>query len=238
MIIGRILKRLYHSIRYRISLKYYKSDSCRGRVIQAYLENEPIAKLQLGCGPNRLPGWLNADIIIEECKKGAIYLDVGEHFPLPDESIDYVYSEHMIEHLNYAQAVNMLRECHRVLKPNGVIRISTPDLRFLLDLYQNPEKPENKSFIKWSAEGGAGGEIRPVSPVYVINKFHTTWGHKIIYDYDTLASLLKQNGFDHICQCELSQSTHEALTDVERHHLVFSVVFYKLQTMILEANKI
>lgn len=55
--------------------------------------------------------------------------------------------------------------------------------------------------------------------------------------YDTLAALLQQYGFSDICQCELSQSKHAALQDIERHHLVFSVEFYKLQTMILEATK-
>lgn len=42
---------------------------------------------------------------------------------------------------------------------------------------------------------------------------------------------------DDICQCELSQSKHAELQDVERHHLVHSVELYKLQTMILEATK-
>ena len=230
--------RLINIIRNRIVLYYHKSDFHRGRKIRDYLERCEVAKLQIGCGPNLLPGWLNTDIKLNACKKGAVYMNAGELFPLPDASIDFVYSEHLFEHLTYSQAVNMLRECHRVMKRNGVIRISTPNLRFLLDLYQNPEAPQNKRFIKWSAEGGAGGEIIPVSPVYVINKFHTTWGHKIIYDFETLTNLLKQNGFDVICRCELSQSKHKELTNVERHHLVHSVDLYTLQTMIIEANKV
>lgn len=232
-----MIKRVITAITYRIKRSYYKAGFHRNRQIRAYLEHNPIAKLQIGCGPNLLPGWLNTDISLNACKKGVVYMSAGEPFPLPDSSIDYVYSEHVFEHLTYSDAVNMLRECHRVLKPQGVIRISTPDLRFLIDLYQNPSDPLNERFINWSANGGAGGAIIPAAPAYVISKFHTTWGHKIIYDYDTLATLLQQFGFSDICQCELSQSKHAELQDVERHHLVHSIEFYKLQTMILEATK-
>ena len=232
-----MIKRIITAISSRIKRSYYKSGFHRNRQIRSYLEQYPVAKLQIGCGPNRLSGWLNTDISLTECKKGAVYMNAGEHFPLPDSSIDYIYSEHLFEHLTYSAAVNMLRECHRVLKPHGVIRISTPDLRFLVDLYENPSDPLNERFIKWSANGGAGGEIIPAAPAYVISKFHTTWGHKIIYDYDTLAALLQQFGFNDICQCELNQSNHSALQCVERHHLINSVEFYKLQTMILEATK-
>lgn len=129
-----IINKLINSIRYRITLYYHKSGFHRNRRIGAYLNNNPIAKLQIGCGPNLLPGWLNTDISLEDCKQGAVYMNVGEPFPLPDESIDYVYSEHLFEHLTYAQAVNMLRECHRVMKPNGVMRISTPNLVFFIGL--------------------------------------------------------------------------------------------------------
>ena len=40
----------------------------------------------------------------------------------------------MIEHLKYSDGQNMLKESFRVLKPKGKIRISTPDLQFLIDL--------------------------------------------------------------------------------------------------------
>lgn len=232
-----MIKRVIKAFSSRIRRSYYKAGIHRNRQIRSYLEQHPVAKLQIGCGPSRLPDWLNTDVSLSECKKGAVYMDAGEFFPLPDSSVDYIYSEHVFEHLTYSDAVNMLRECHRVLKPRGVIRISTPDLRFLVDLYQNPFDPLNERFIKWSANGGAGGAIIPAAPAYVISKFHTTWGHKIIYDYDTLAALLQQFGFNDICQCELSQSKHAALQDVERHHLVYSAELYKLQTMILEATK-
>jgi predicted SAM-dependent methyltransferase len=54
---------------------------------------------------------------------------------------DYVFSEHMIEHVSYAEGLLMLRECLRVLKPGGRIRIATPSLEVLLDLYKPSKTP-------------------------------------------------------------------------------------------------
>lgn len=233
-----IIKRIYKAIKYRIDRYRYASAPRRKRLVDNYLNTHSVRKLQIGCGRNMLSGWLNTDASLKICQKGAVYMNAGEPFPLPDASIDYVFSEHLFEHLTYPQAVNMLSECHRVLKPHGVIRIATPNLQFLLDLYQHPERPINKRFIEWSAGGGAGGGVFPASSVYIISKYHTAWGHKIIYDAETLTILLRENGFDDVCQCEIGNSKHDALKNVEGHHVnsQTSFEFCELQTMILEAT--
>lgn len=220
--------------RERMDNNYYMSDSYRQKQIEDYFSSNGTAKLHLGCGINRYAGWLNTDIAPDICKLGAVYMDAGASFPFPDDSFDYVYSEHLIEHLSYAQAVNMLRECHRVLKPSGVIRIATPDIRFLIDLYQNPEKPMNKAYIKWSANGGGGSPALPEHAVFVINKFHIAWGHQFIYDQETLSHLMQENGFSHIRRCEIGESTEPALKNVEGHFKYMPYDFYRLETMILE----
>lgn len=233
-----IIRRIWRSLRYRFDIYKYRSKKRNDSLINNYFKNHGVAKLQIGCGDNKLSGWLNTDISIKRCKEGAVYLDAGEPFPLRDACIDYIFSEHLFEHLKYSQALNMLSECHRVLKPHGIIRIATPNLLFLLDLYQNPEKHINKQYIEWSSNGGGGGgEIIPSSSVYVINKFHTYWGHKIVYDPDTLTELLKQNGFCDICQYEIGDSKHDALKNVEIHHKIIPHDFCALETMIFEASK-
>ena len=62
-------------------------------------------------------------------------IDITKKFPFVSSTFDYVFSEHMIEHIKYQDGLKMLNESFRVLKPSGKIRISTPDLQFLLDLY-------------------------------------------------------------------------------------------------------
>ena len=57
-----------------------------------------------------------------------------------DESIESIYFGQAIEHLGILNQVPpFLKECHRMLKKGGVIRITTPDLNILIDAYKNDE---------------------------------------------------------------------------------------------------
>jgi predicted SAM-dependent methyltransferase len=61
----------------------------------------------------------------------------GDTLPFGDSTLDFIYSEHFFEHLFFDEAVSLLRECHRVLKPSGVIRTTVPDAD--LRTYVSPE---------------------------------------------------------------------------------------------------
>lgn len=206
--------------------------------IKEYLDTHDISKLQLGCGAFPIDGWLNTDCDIRLTKNGIVYLDVTKPFNLPDSSFDYVYSEHLFEHLNYKEEINMLKECYRILKPGGIIRISTPNIEFLIDLYFHPEKEINKAYIEFDAHRTR----QPNNAVYAINHFHTDWGHRIIHSPESLKNILTEIGFKNICQCEIGKSTHEPLNNIEQHAEHFNRIgckydFNSLQTMILEGEK-
>ena len=87
-----------------------------------------MRKLNLGCGGNVLDGWINSDV--NPISSDVIHLNVGNEFPFNDNEFDYIFSEHMIEHKPYEVGSSSLKECYRVLKPRGVVRVSTPDLAF------------------------------------------------------------------------------------------------------------
>ena len=55
--------------------------------------------------------------------------------PLHDDSFDAIYSFHVIEHLSPAANERFMRDVHRLLKPGGIYRVSTPDLEFLATEY-------------------------------------------------------------------------------------------------------
>ncbi len=133
-------------------LSYRKTECWRKKEVARYLASHKVAKLQVGCGIYRLEGWLNTDLVTNYRTGNPIYLDVGKPFPMPDSSFDYVYSEHTVEHLTYPQATNILKECFRIMKPGGIIRIATPNLQFLADLYLHPKKEINKAYIEFNTE--------------------------------------------------------------------------------------
>src|SRR5688572_1785254 len=82
------------------------------------------SKLHLGCGPLALPGWLNID---NEPYAGVDrVLDVTAG--LPFEDVQFIFAEHFIEHLSFDASTALMRECRRVLREDGVLRLSTPNL--------------------------------------------------------------------------------------------------------------
>ena len=118
--------------------------------IQQYLDSTKVRKLQLGAGANNLKGWLNTDIIPSGDQ---VFLDATERFPLPDASFQFVFAEHVVEHITYEQAVGMLQECRRVMAPGAKIRLVTPNLERFLSLFNENKTQEQTKYMaektKW-----------------------------------------------------------------------------------------
>jgi predicted SAM-dependent methyltransferase len=161
--------------------------------------------LCLGSGAAPLPGWLNVDLT------GAadVHLDLRFGIPLPDGSVERVYSEHVIEHFSLDEGRALFRECRRLLSRDGVLRLATPDLAALLRVYgdrpwQHP--PENP---QWP-------ELAEVdSAVQFLNCSFHNWGHQYLYDFDELERRLAQAGFVDVRRCDLGQSDHGDLRGLE-----------------------
>jgi len=89
--------------------------------------------LNLGCSSRYHPDWVNIDISPQGPE--VIVHDVTQGIPLPDASCDVVYHSHVIEHLRRADGVRLTKECYRVLKPGGILRVATPDLERICRTY-------------------------------------------------------------------------------------------------------
>jgi SAM-dependent methyltransferase len=85
-----------------------------------------LSLVNLGCGRRYHPSWTNIDL--ESAGPGVIAHNLLEGVPLPDASADAVYHAHVLEHFQRPQATAFLRECFRVLKPGGLLRVVVPDL--------------------------------------------------------------------------------------------------------------
>jgi hypothetical protein len=89
--------------------------------------------LNLGCGATCHPAWTNVDVKV--FAPGVIAHDLTKGVPFSDARFDVVYCSHMLEHFEPEAGENFLRECLRVLKPGGVIRIVVPDLEQIVRAY-------------------------------------------------------------------------------------------------------
>ena len=90
-------------------------------------------RLQLGCGGRFHPAWINLDLHPQHASVARH--DVTTPLPFPDRHFDAVYHAHLLEHLPRSQALAFLRECLRVLRPGGVLRVVVPDLEQIARLY-------------------------------------------------------------------------------------------------------
>ncbi|OGO46564.1 MAG: hypothetical protein A2Z30_05355 [Chloroflexi bacterium RBG_16_64_43] len=190
-------------------------------------------KLNLGCGRHPLPGWLNSDYHPESNRE--LYLDVRKPFPFEPATFSHVYSEHMIEHLTPSQAHFMLSECCRVLQPGGRLRVATPNLVFLINLYGADKSPLQQRYLAWAAQASSLPAER-AEDSYVINHFVRAWGHRFIYDEKSLRRALEEAGFTEITACRPGESSSDELRGLENLREM-PAEFYDLETLILEGGK-
>jgi SAM-dependent methyltransferase len=82
--------------------------------------------LNIGCGSRFHPAWENIDFHSSSASVKA--WDLRKGIPYPDGSFDVVYHSHVLEHFPRIEGCALMRECCRVLKKGGVLRVAVPDL--------------------------------------------------------------------------------------------------------------
>ena len=200
---------------------------------KAYLATHQVRKLEIGARVASLDGWLSTDV--DPVSEGTAFLDATKPFPFDCGTFDYIYCEHMIEHLSYHQAAVMVSECFRVLKPRGKIRISTPDLDKILAL-KRPGNDLEQAYLQYAT--AQLPYARSGSACFAINAFVRNWGHLFIFDKETLTDLLGECGFVDFIECSPGESDISHLRDLEHHGDTFPVREFNLvESMVLEATK-
>ena len=203
------------------------------KIIKNYFNCIGLKKLHIGCGENIFDGWLNADL--KPTVNNVIGINAAKKFPFDSESFDYVYSEHMIEHISYIQGQKMLKESFRVLRENGKIRISTPDLAFLVDLYRDDKSDVQNEYIEWATKKFISSAPCNMD-TFVINNYVRDWGHTFIYDEKVLRHSLDQAGFKDITRCNINESKDKNLQYLE-NDTKEPKGFLKMETVTLEGIK-
>jgi len=143
-------------------------------------------KLHLGAFNQSIKGWYNTDITPHikiakipllpfilyklklmtterflEHKQGMFndlhYLDLTKPLPYSSDSVEAIFSSHVLEHLFMDEVEKLIPEMFRILKPGGVCRIVVPDLEKIVSLY-NPEDP--REFLTDMFEISSRGAVK------------------------------------------------------------------------------
>lgn len=156
-------------------------------------------KINVGCGPSRREGWINVDI--QPFKTVDVRMDVTKEWDFKD--VSFIYAEHFIEHLTLNQGFHFLYNAGKSLSDGGWIRLSTPNVEWVLKTHYK--------FDKLSDTAAA------LDSVTAINRAFYGWGHRFIYSPFMLKELLSQIGFSDIRLTDYQQSTILEFMGIEEH---------------------
>lgn len=167
-------------------------------------DGEP-RRLNWGCGTDPEPGWVNSDI--KEAPGIDISADIRAGLPLDDASLDYVVGIHSLPELAYPDVATALRELHRVLRPDGVLRLALPDLERAIRAY---------------LDGDAGYFLIPDDDVRSLGGklvVQLTWyGYsRTMFTFDFVEELLYAAGFRRVERCSYRQtsSPHPGIIELD-----------------------
>jgi predicted SAM-dependent methyltransferase len=155
-------------------------------------------KLNLGCGPNRRPGWLNIDLFDSAAD---LQLDLRRRWPFPGSSVAHIYSEHAFEHFEFSQEVpHFLAESLRVLQSGGIFDVGVPDTEWPLLGYAKPDHDYWPFAPTWHPESCE------TQLDHINYHFRQDEQHKYAWDEETLTRSLRRSGFVRIARRDFDPS--------------------------------
>jgi len=144
--------------------------------------------INFGSGHWKLKGWVNVDFDLGS--RPDVCADLSAGLPFRDRCANFMHSEDFIDQLDLAQARCFLQECHRILKPGGVMRVLTPDVEQLARMYLH--QPEA---LKSLWRDHVGVPLRYGTAAEILNLGMRFAGHTFLYDAETFAQLAADCGF-------------------------------------------
>ena len=147
-----------------------------------------MIKLNFGSGPHPVAGWINIDLDRAACPD--VVADFTRPLPFADGCADYLHTEDFIAQLEPDDLQRFLRECRRVLKPSGALRVLTPDLARFARMYL--EDPDHLIRI-WDTFVGVKLVTRSACEVFNLGM---KLAGRFQYDRSTFAAIAHAAGFD------------------------------------------
>lgn len=148
-------------------------------------------KLNLGCGINHREGMINIDLN----PKSDLRLDLTKKLPFKNNSVSYIYSEHLFEHIEYLHltAYRVLKDWLRVLNNEGSVKIVIPDMGRAFKKYAQGDVKYFSDIVDINSKVPKN---IPATLIDYINYGAYQMGeHKYCYDFEKMKIFLETVGF-------------------------------------------
>jgi len=200
--------------------------------IRRYLARHGSPRLNIGSGGNRLSGWLNVDRFPPP---GATFLDATRRLPFADRTFDVVLCEHMIEHVAKPDALHLLREIKRLLRPGGTVRIVTPDLDWFAARILRPV-PAGEPDDAYRAFLAERKGLAHVSWCDAINMCFYEHSHCYIWSIAELGDAMRQAGLYDLKVTRAGHPHDAVFEGLEGHPRLIGDLVNSLEAFAIEAR--
>lgn len=144
-------------------------------------------KLNLGSGAIRgHDGWVTIDLWGAD-----INHNLANGIPLPNDSVDLIYTSHLFEHIPFQDLIKFIGECKRVLKVGGALLVCVPDASLYIRAYSLRENFKNISLMARSAVVNTGSFLDQINYIAYMGG-----EHHYLFDKENLLNTLKLAGFE------------------------------------------
>lgn len=142
--------------------------------------------LHVGCGEKYLDGFINIDGNLG--RRVDCWLDLRNALPFADQSTHFIYCAHTLEHLYVEDAINLLAEFHRILKPDGTARVAVPSFEHGLKIAaghpaEDPQRRFDDPYGQAIDYLFCDGQHRYCYSFSVLEKFARQVGFTRVYHY-------------------------------------------------------
>lgn len=156
-------------------------------------------KLHLGCGHKHIDGFMNVDI--RELPTVDMVADVTKLENFSENSVDLIYTAHVLEHIGRREYMEVLKRWYSLLKVGGILRVSVPDFEAVVDHYN---KNKDLSVLRGFLYGGQ---------TYAENYHYCTW------DFETIKKDLLSIGFKDVYRYDWRGTEHSHIDDFSQAYL-------------------
>lgn len=169
--------------------------------------------------------------------------NVNDGLPFENESVKNLYSSHFIEHLSYEESRKFLKESFRILSPNNTIRIVCPDVSIWIEkIYKNKDKKFFSEYKKSLDEEYWENYLYNQKDylktnIQVFNSMIYNWGHKWMWDFESLKIELEEVGFTNVKKCKHLEGNLYDLKNIENALPSEKIKQRNLESIFIEASK-